>query len=264
MRTHLEASGLSAANVRTTFNAVLSLASGRGIQHPRGAKPPFCGGVLVDIGDDLDALKRAAAEWLPPAEDTSKGCKVRHPLSKLQAFKAVWAGGEDVPLAAAAPGARPPGLGGGGGGGGASGRSRGGGEDDDDFDDFDDNLSLAARRPKAPRAAAPVRPTRRDEAADSALQESDDDDLPLASRPRPTKAAGEAPLVRKPAKARENASPQQPPQQAAAHAPAASSCASGAPAPGHAPGAGRPACAQGSRQGQGGGWDLFARFAYTG
>ena len=93
---------VSRANLSSVMRVITALASGTGLAHPHGAAP-FMRGQQLRLEDDLEAVKRAASEWLPPADDSSRGRKARHPLSKLIAYKAGLAttSDSDAPAASA-------------------------------------------------------------------------------------------------------------------------------------------------------------------
>jgi hypothetical protein len=203
-RTYLSSLGISTSNVRSTMKVVTALAGGQGIAHPDGVTPHFCAGTRVDISDDLDRLKQASADWLPPKDDSSRGWKVRHPLSKLIQYKATLAATASTPAGQPTTGAQ---------------RPHNDRDDSDDEDDDDvplskrENVPLRQRLVEPPRAAINVPATAGTDVGllhpssmRACLAEDDNDDDDDEEE--------DVPLSRRPAARGANCSRQNPRQQA--------------------------------------------------
>ena len=82
---------VSLTNVKRCMNVILPLITGMGVTHKKKPGETFLKGHCVKPGDDLEALREQAAEWLPYSGpgclDGGHGWALNHPLQKLIDFK---------------------------------------------------------------------------------------------------------------------------------------------------------------------------------
>jgi hypothetical protein len=82
----------SDANRESTMKVALRLVTGLGVEHNSKPGEPFLKGHKLSPQDDLEAMRKQAAEWLPFQKgpdclDKSHGWKINHPLQKLIDYK---------------------------------------------------------------------------------------------------------------------------------------------------------------------------------
>lgn len=85
-------STISPSNAKRCMNVVLPLITGMGVTHKNKPGETFLKGRCVKPCDDLEALRKQAAEWLPYKNgpgclDGGHGWALNHPLQKLIDFK---------------------------------------------------------------------------------------------------------------------------------------------------------------------------------
>ena len=83
---------ISPTNLKSCMNVILRLITGMGVKHEKKPGETFLKGHCVKPGDDLEALRKQAAAWLPYNKgpdclDGGHGWALNHPLQKLIDFK---------------------------------------------------------------------------------------------------------------------------------------------------------------------------------
>lgn len=85
-------------NRKAVLRVIKKLVSGKGVTHKSNPAETFLGGHVLQLSDDLESIRKQAAEWLPfrkgdpNIKDKGHGWALNHPLMWLIAFKKHLAG----------------------------------------------------------------------------------------------------------------------------------------------------------------------------